>query len=65
MIKDADLLYEFEKEEIRSEKLTYPEALKLFEAMWEEGISLKIIPLEDPLEEIGVDIRIARILNSV
>ncbi|MDY6863526.1 MAG: hypothetical protein SV062_11150 [Thermodesulfobacteriota bacterium] len=65
MIKDADLLNKFEKEEISSEKITYQEALKLFEAMWKEGLSLKVLPLEDPLEEIEVDIRIARILNSV
>lgn len=65
MIKDAGLLAEFDREQIRAEKLTYAEALAFFEAMWQEGIALGVLPLEDPLEGIEVDIRIARILNRV
>lgn len=44
--------------------LTYEEALRLFEGMWREAQSLGILPLEDPMEGIEVDIRVARILNS-
>lgn len=65
MIKDTRLLNELEKEEIKSENFTYLEALRIFEAMWKEGISLGVLPLKDPLEGIEVDIRIARILNCV
>ena len=52
-------------EYVRSEKLTYREALAVFEAMWREGLALGALPLKDPLEGIEVDIRIARILNHV
>jgi hypothetical protein len=65
MVKDAELLREFEREYVRSEKLTYREALAVFEAMWREGLALGVLPLKDPLEGIEVDIRIARILNHV
>jgi len=65
MIRDAKLLHEFEKEQTRNEKLTPPEALAIFEAMWREGLTLGVLPLEDPLEGIEVDIRLARILNHV
>ena len=65
MIKDAGFLREFEREYIRNEKLTYQEALAVFEAMWREGLALGALPLKDPLEGIEVDIRIARILNHV
>lgn len=65
MIKNYDILEDFEKERIKKEKLTFEEALKLFEAMWQEGIDLGVLPPRDPLEGIEVDIRIARILNCL
>ena len=65
MVKDAKLLAEFEEDQIRTEKLSYAKALALFEAMWGEGLALGVLPLDDPLEGIEVDIRIARILNNV
>jgi len=65
MIRDAKLLHEFEKEQTRNEKLTHAEALALFEAMWREGLALGVLPLEDSLEGIEVDVRLARILNHV
>ena len=65
MIKDAKLLAAFEEDRIRTEKLNHTKALALFEAMWQEGLALGVLPLEDPLEGIEVDIRIARILNNV
>jgi hypothetical protein len=65
MIKNPDIFENFEKERIKKEKLTFEEALKLFEAMWEEGVGLGVLPLKDPLEGIEVDIKIARILNCL
>jgi hypothetical protein len=65
MVKDRQLLSEFEKAYLRKEKSDYFESLKLFEEMWKEGVQLGVIPLQDPLEGIEVDIRIARILNHV
>ena len=65
MVKDDKLLAEFERAYTASEKPDYFEGLKVFEAMWKEGLSLGVLPLEDPLEGIDVDIRIARILNHV
>jgi len=64
MIKDPKLLAEFEKAELKRERLPYPQALKLFEAMWEEAVTLGVLPPKDPMEGIEVDIRLARILNS-
>jgi hypothetical protein len=65
MIKDNSLLEAFEREEIAAEKLSHAEALRLFEAMWRQGMALGVLPLQDPLEGIEVDIEIARILNHV
>lgn len=59
MIKNPKFLKAFEKE-----KLSFREALKIFEALWKEALSLKVLPLKNPLEGIEVDVRIAKILNS-
>lgn len=64
MIKDAKLVAEFEDRELKNEKLSYIEALQIFEGMWMEGVTLGVLPLKDPLEEIETDINLARILNS-
>ncbi len=65
MVKDGDLLAEFERAYTASERPDYLEGLKVFEAMWEEGLLLGVLPPEDPLEGIEVDIRMANILNSL
>ena len=64
MIKNHHLLRKLEKEFISQENLPYPKSLRLFEAMWEEGVLLGVLPPGDPAEGLDVDIRIARILNS-
>lgn len=64
MIKNPEILRRFEKEELRNQKNDYLQALRIFEALWNEGVTLGILPLKDPLEDIETDIRIARILNS-
>lgn len=40
------------------------QSLQLLTAMWQEGVTLGILPPSDPWEGIDVDIRIAGILNS-
>ncbi|MDH7553067.1 MAG: hypothetical protein QHH74_05370 [Spirochaetota bacterium] len=65
MIKNAKLLEEFEKECIIKHPLSYHDSLKLLDGMWELGMHLGVLPPEDPLEGIEVDIRVARILNCL
>jgi hypothetical protein len=65
MIKNSGLLEQFEREELKKENLDYESALEIFEGMWLEGMALGVLPLNDPLEGIEVDIRIARMLNHV
>jgi hypothetical protein len=64
MIKNPELLAIFEAEELKKERLSYKEALKIFEALWREAVSLGVLPLKNPLEDIETDIKLARILNS-
>jgi hypothetical protein len=65
VIKDAEYFEEFNRQELTKEKLDYPSALRIFEGMWKEAISLGVLPSKEPLEGIEVDIRIAEILNHV
>ncbi|MEM3112480.1 MAG: hypothetical protein QXY90_05520 [Candidatus Anstonellales archaeon] len=65
MIKNKAILEEFETNLIRSTKADYQRNLKIFEGMLEEALFLKVLPMKNPLEGIEVDIKIARVINSV
>lgn len=65
MIKNRHLLEELEREFLAREKRDLQDNLELLEAMWQEAAHLHVLPPSDPLEGIEVDLRIARIVNSV
>jgi hypothetical protein len=65
LIKRNRTLNEFEIEFLRKRQADYRKNLKLLEAMLEEARSLGVFPPANPLEGVDVDIRIARIINSV
>ncbi len=65
MVKDALKLDTFEKELLRSEKPDPVKNFKIIEALYDEAVALGALPLKNPLEGIEVDIRIARVINSV
>lgn len=64
MIRNQHLLRELEAQFIARDIMPHRRALGLFEAMWEEAVSLGILPPRDPSEGLEVDLRIARVLNS-
>jgi len=64
MIRNHHLLEDLEREFLSSEKLPYHKALRLFEAMWKEGVQFGALPPRDPSEGLEVDLTIARVLNS-
>ena len=55
----------FERELIRREKPDLIRNLKIVEALFQEAVELGVFPLKDPLEGLEVDIRIAKVINSV
>jgi hypothetical protein len=65
MIKDSKLLQDFEDRRARMEKPDYGRNLRIVEALYREAFSLGVLPGPDPLEGLDVDIRIAKVLNSV
>jgi len=65
MIKNPEILKKFDDQFIGGQgRLSYGQSRKLFAALWNEGMTLGVLPPADPLAGIEVDIRMARILNS-
>ncbi len=62
MIRNADLLRDFERDFIVRHPLTHGEALRLLDAMVEEAEALGVWPPADPWEGAERDVRVAGIL---
>jgi len=65
MVRNKEKLSKLEAAIIRKEKPRLLKNLEIVEAMYKEALLLKVFPLKDPLAGIEVDLRIARIINSV
>jgi hypothetical protein len=62
-MKDSEMLRKFEDEQIRASAPNYENGLQVFEALWREGVELGVLPLEDPLDGIEIDVRLAEMLR--
>lgn len=65
MIQNRHILDEFYRRLDAEEKLSYEEALTIFEMLHEEAVSLGAISSENILDGLEVDLRIARAINRV
>ena len=63
MILDPELVRRFEIEEIRRAPADYHSGLAVFEALWEHGCRLGVLPPSDPLEGLDTVVRLAGALN--
>ena len=64
MIK-AKEFREFELTLLRREKPDIKRNFRILEALYEEAVALGVIPFKDPLDGLDVDLRIAKVVNSV
>ncbi len=65
MLKNPEKVDALEKGFMKSSaQPDFQKALEVFTALWKEAVSLGVLPPEDPLEGIEVDIRVAKIINS-
>jgi len=58
-------LQKFELDFSRVEKADIVRNLQIVEALYKEAVTLGIIPLKNPLDGIEVDLKIAKVVNSV
>ena len=59
------ILEKLDKDFLARDRMDHARKLAILEAMWKEAIALKALPPRDPLEGIEVDVRIAKVVNSV
>jgi transcriptional regulator with XRE-family HTH domain len=69
-VKSKDLrkrseLLKFELDFLRKEKVDIVRNFHIVEALYKEAVTLGIIPLKNPLDGIEVDLKIAKVVNSV
>jgi hypothetical protein len=55
----------FEMELIKREKVDIKRNFHIVDALYQEAVTLGIIPLKNPLDGIEVDLKIAKVVNSV
>lgn len=65
MIKNATILEQFEKEFALNNSLSIEQKFAIVDGLWCEGMLLGVLPPENLLEGIEIDIRISRILNCL
>ena len=64
LLKRSGLL-KFELDFLRKEKVDIVRNFHIVEALYKEAVTLGIIPLKNPLDGIEVDLKIAKVVNSV
>lgn len=55
----------FEMEFLREEPIDIRRNFLIVEALYEEAVILGVFPTSNPLEGLDVDLRIAKVINSV
>ncbi len=60
---DFERVAAFERERIRRTPPDHARNLRIFEALYHEAVALGALPLDDPLDGLDVDIRLAHIVN--
>jgi hypothetical protein len=65
MIKNTSRLKEFEDNTIRRNRPDVRHNLRLIDSLYKEARALSVFPLRDPLSGLEIDIKIAKVINSV
>lgn len=65
MVKNPEILKDFEEEYIKNDKRTFEERLKSYRELYKHAVSLGVLPSKNPLEGIETKIKVAKIINGV
>jgi len=65
MVKNTSRLKEFKDNTIRQNKPDVRHNLRLVDSLYKEARALSVFPLRDPLSGLEIDIKIAKVINSV
>jgi len=64
MIMNAEFR-KFEIEFMKKERVDIKKNFHLLEALYQEAVTLGVLPPKNPLDGIEVDLKIAKVVNSV
>jgi hypothetical protein len=65
LIKNPEAVRSLEKAIMRQERPDFLRNIRLVEALYRESVSLGVFPPQDRLSGLEIDIKIARVINSV
>ena len=65
MIKNLEAVRNLEKAILRKELADFSRNIRLVEALYKEAVFLGVFPLQDKLSGLDIDIKIAKVINSV
>ena len=65
MIKNAEAVRNLENAILRKESADFSKNIRLVEALYEEAVFLGVFPPKDKLSGLDIDIKIAKVINSV
>ena len=65
MVKNNPRLKEFEENYTRKGKPDILHNLQLLDQLYKEAKALSVFPLREPLDGLEIDIKIAKVINSV
>ena len=65
MVKNNSRLKEFEDNFVRKNKPDLMKNLQLLDNLYKEAKALSVFPLQQPLSGLDIDIKIAKVINSV
>lgn len=63
--KNKKFFLEFETDFLRKNKAGYEKNIRIVDSLYNEAVAIGAFPLRDPLEGIEVDLKIAKVVNSV
>jgi hypothetical protein len=63
MIRNQEMLQEFDDRLVSRASADYFTNLEIFEALWAHATQLGVLPPENPLDGLEVDLRLAEALN--
>lgn len=65
MVKNPEILKDFEEEYIRNDNRSFEERLKSYNELYRHAVSLGVLPSKNPLEGIETKIKVAKIINGI
>lgn len=64
MLKNKFKLHKFYQKLVEKENISYKKALKIYEALHNEAVSMGVISSKNILEGLEIDLRIAKTINE-